>query len=112
MWINENLLDDINVIGFIYIIKNNTNNRYYIGKKTIDKGTEYQKYWSSSQELKNDIKQLSKDSFTRTIIDVAYNQRELTYKEAKYQFIFNVLEDDKSYNKNILGKFYKKQSKI
>ena len=39
---------------------------------------------------------------------MAYNKKELTYLECKYQFIFEVLEDKKYINDNILGKFYDK----
>ena len=52
------------------------------------------------------IKESNKEDLTRTILQIAYNKKELTYLECKYQFISEVLEDKKYLNDNILGKFY------
>ncbi len=48
----------------------------------------------------------NKEDLERKILQVAYNKKELTYLECKYQFISEVLEDKKYLNDNILGKFY------
>ena len=43
----------------------------------------------------------------KLILDIARTKRHLTYLEAKYQFLYNVLEDEMSLNNNILGSFFK-----
>ena len=102
---------DSNVYGFVYVITCIKNNREYIGKKCVSKGTKWQSYYGSSAELRADIKEYGKDSFHREILYFAESQRELTYLEARTQFERRVLESDKYYNSNILGKFYKKWHK-
>lgn len=52
---------------------------------------------------------LNKVVLKKEILEIAYNQRYLTYAEAKYQFANNVLEDDLYLNDNILGKFFRSQ---
>lgn len=101
------------VYGFVYIITNKTNNKIYIGKKTVlskdGKQYKWRAYWSSCRELKADIKLLGEKFFTREIILFARNKAELTYYEAREQFKHGVIEPHvNSYNGNILGKFYKK----
>ena len=52
------------------------------------------------------IKEAKYGDLTRQILQAAYNKKELTYLECKYQFILEVLENKKYLNDNILGKFY------
>ena len=133
-----NCLDDLNylsngneIFGFIYIIKNITKNKDYIGKKQLfntrkiklskkqlkkrlDKRTSIYKivkkesnwlsYTGSNKELNNDIK--DGDVIEKYIIDIAYNKTQLTYLETKYQFMLEVLETPNYYNQNIMGKFF------
>ena len=44
----------------------------------------------------------------RKILQIAYNKKELTYLECKWQFVLGVLEDKGYLNDNILGKFFDK----
>ena len=44
---------------------------------------------------------------TREILHYAFNKLQLTYLEAKYLFIYEVLENPKYINDNILGSFYR-----
>jgi len=44
---------------------------------------------------------------TREILHYAFNKLELTYLEAKYLFIYEVLESPNYINDNILGSFYR-----
>lgn len=98
------------IIGFIYIITNNTDGRKYIGKKksafkktsirtvTLKNGTKKKKkirsmvesdwktYFGSSEELKKDVETLGVENFHREIVKFCYSLSELTYYEAKYQF--------------------------
>lgn len=123
-----------NAYGFIYQIHNANNGRYYIGKKNlyserniklgkkalaaredkrsskkkkIIKESDWKIYHGSEEELKKDIETYGYDHFYRTILCICYNKATLTYSEVKWQMTTGCLEDAKSYNKNILGKFYK-----
>ena len=107
------------VVGFVYIITNTTNDRQYIGKKLAKfsrtkpplKGkknkrrtkvdSDWKDYYGSSDELNEDIAQLGKDSFKREILFYCYSKSELSYIEAREQFNYKVLESDKYYNGHI-----------
>lgn len=125
MWIYEDkVIDKIpeNAVGFVYIIKRNnmiedpSSPIYYIGKKNFylknKKESDWKKYYSSSNWLKEDIKKYGEESFTREIIHICYSKSEMTYKEVLEQLNNNVLQinDDimrkKFYNLNIMGKFF------
>lgn len=123
------------VIGFIYKITGKTSGKYYIGKKsihsvrkkpltkkelatledkrsskkkTVVKESDWKTYMGSEEDLKKDIKSLGEDYFYREILHFCCNKTALTYQEVRYQILFGVLESDNCYNRNILGKFYKK----
>ena len=107
------------VVGFVYIITNTTNDRQYIGKKLAKfsrsrpplKGkknkrrtkveSDWRDYYGSSDELNEDIAQLGKDNFKREILFYCYSKSELSYIEAREQFNYRVLESDKYYNGHI-----------
>ena len=107
------------VVGFVYIITNTTNDRQYIGKKLAKfsrsrpplKGkknkrrtkveSDWRDYYGSSDELNEDIAQLGKDSFKREILFYCHSKSELSYIEAREQFNYRVLESDKYYNGHI-----------
>jgi hypothetical protein len=93
-------------IGFIYKITNTINNRIYIGKKHINKGTKWEKYYGSSEDLKKDIKDRGVNKFKREIIKYCDTNINLTYYEIHYQCVYSVLTTD-SYNKSIMGRFFK-----
>jgi hypothetical protein len=122
-------------VGFIYIITNTTNNKIYIGrkslysninkkltkkelleqsgpgrkptKKLVTSESNWKVYCGSSKELLKDIKEIGEDKFTREILHLCNTKKQLTFYEIQYQIIYKVLEVD-SYNDNILGKFYRK----
>lgn len=107
------------VVGFVYIITNTTNDRQYIGKKLAKfsrtkpplKGkknrrrtkveSDWRDYYGSSDELNEDIKRIGRDSFKREILFYCYSKSELSYIEAREQFNYRVLESDKYYNGHI-----------
>jgi len=120
------------VIGFIYLITNLSNGKKYIGKKLFlfskvkyktvklkngkkkrkkiksKVNSDWQNYWSSSEELKIDVKNLGTDNFKREILRYCYSKNELSYYEAKEQFARDVLLDDKQwYNRWISVKVRK-----
>jgi hypothetical protein len=122
-------------VGFIYLITNTTNNKIYIGrkslysninkkltkkelleqsgpgrkptKKLVTSESNWKVYCGSSKELLKDIKEIGEDKFTREILHLCNTKKQLTFYEIQYQIIYKVLEVD-SYNDNILGKFYRK----
>ena len=117
MWLyqdREFTEDDIgNAVGFVYQITNLETNRIYIGKKLFTKASrksikgkrkkirvssDWLDYWSSSDELKEDVAKLGKDKFKREILRICYSRTECSYYEAYYQFEKNVLIED-TYNK-------------
>lgn len=100
-------------IGFIYRITNHVDNRIYVGKKYINRGTPWHKYWGSSKELTGDIKRLGITNkelcityFSRDILQTCDTNIRMTYYEVWWQCHYSVLTTY-SYNRSILGKFYK-----
>lgn len=109
--------------GFVYIITNVLSGRKYIGKKffwslkrrQVNKvrkrykaESDWKDYWSSSDELKNDIELLGKENFTREIIYLCKSKGVTNYLEAKEQFNKSVLEnEDLWYNSWIMVKVSK-----
>jgi hypothetical protein len=103
-------------IGFVYIIFNMENNRYYIGQKKLWfkrvlrplKGrkrkrhriveSDWRAYWGSSEELLRDIERLGKHKFRKQIIRLCKSKAEMNYYESKAQFEKDVLLDPLSYN--------------
>ena len=95
-------------IGFVYLITNKKTGRKYIGKKLFwfsktktVKGkkkrekvpSDWKEYWSSSDELKKDVKELGEENFTREILHLCPNKGMMSYVEAKLQFQHEVLEN-------------------
>lgn len=110
-------------VGYVYIITNLVTGKKYIGKKLskFSKTTyktvklkngkkkrqrikskidsDWQTYWSSSEELKKDVKSLGENNFRREVLRFCKSKNELSYYEAKSQFEFDVLLDEsKWYN--------------
>jgi len=105
---NEPFLDPGDNYGFVYVISNLTDGRKYIGKKffwtskrkQVNKvrkrykaESDWQEYWSSSDELKADIEKLGKENFKREIIHLCKTKGVTNYLEAKEQFQRAVLEN-------------------
>lgn len=100
-------------IGFVYLITDKTNNKYYIGKKlfhsskTIQKNkkkkkikveSDWKSYYGSNQTLQELVKENDVYSFTREILHICYSKSECSYLEAKEQFLRDVILSPNYYN--------------
>lgn len=119
-WKNKEILKE-NDYGFIYIIKHNTNGKFYVGKKNLTKyktikkkkvysPSDWKNYWGSNKDFLAYIKEQGKEMFTRTIIVGCTSSIQLTYAEIKHMILLN-WESDDCFNSNILGKIYKNKIK-
>lgn len=126
--------------GYIYKTTNLLNGKFYIGKKayyhnvkkkltkkelseiktkgrkpvykTVKVETDWKNYYGSSLKLKEDIEKYGKQNFKVEKLIECSNKKQLSYYETKYQFLYEVLETEDTYNDNILGKFYRKDAKL
>ena len=114
-----------NVVGFVYMITNTTNDKKYIGKKLVQfrkskpplKGrknrrrykveSDWRDYFGSSDKLTEDVIMLGKDKFKREIMYFCKSKSELSYIEAREQFAHKVLESDEWYNGHIRVRVHK-----
>ena len=122
------LSEDINdLYGFVYRITNLQSGKKYIGRKyfwsfrkppgkkrKVKQESDWQRYYGSCPELKEDIKKYGKEIFSREILSLHTTKGICNYEETKQLFLNNVLSeslDDGSpayYNSNILGRYMRK----
>ena len=115
--------DDIgDFFGFVYRITNLQSGRQYIGRKyfyqkrkpkggkrRVTSESDWKRYYGSSDELKQDVKEYGRDNFRREIISLHTTKGWVNYEETRQLFLNNVLsEDENYYNSNILGRYMKK----
>jgi hypothetical protein len=108
--------------GFIYEITNLIDGRKYVGKKFFTRaGTKQIKgkkkkvrlssgwanYWSSSEELKADVKKLGEENFSRKILYLCKSRSECSYRETKEIFINDALLTTEYYNSWVSCKIHK-----
>ena len=121
--------------GFVYKVTNICDGRFYIGKKVLynnvtktltkkeiaewdkpgrvpkkrklQKESDWETYWGSNKQIKQDLKDLGEDCFTREILTFCKSKKQLSYYEVYWQMHLQVLQID-SYNDNIQGRFYRK----
>ena len=77
-------------------------------KKKVRKSSDWQKYYSSNDWIKEQISEGKEDEFKRKVLQFCYSKKSLSYYEVYWMFHYDVLADDNSLNGNILGKFYRK----
>lgn len=125
-----------NCIGFVYKITNIKTGKFYIGKKSlfsnirkkltkkelaeysgpgrkptkklVTSESNWLDYWGSNKGILQEIKEEGTDNFRKEIIRFCFNKKQLTYWEVHYQCVNEVLLSDKSYNDNVLAKFFRK----
>ena len=130
-WIFEDrafLSKDINdLYGFVYLITNIQSGRKYIGRKyfwqfrtpkgkkrKVKSESDWKKYYGSCPELKDDIKLLGKQNFSRVILSLHKTKGKTNYEETRQLFTNNVLTESldngvpRYYNSNILSRYYRK----
>ena len=136
----DKLIQEINdlpegAFGFIYQTTHLPTGKKYIGKKSLiynlkkKLGKKEKALWEGKgrpptfkRVLKESdwktyygshafIKDAHDYDLHRQILQIAYNKKELTYLECKWQFVLEVLETSKYLNDNILGKFYDRDFK-
>lgn len=110
--------DRKDAIAFVYLITNLINNRKYIGKKLfyshkykqVNKKrkkviieSDWQDYWSSSEELKKDVELLGKENFKREILYLCKNKGTASYLECREQIDRRVLENQSDYYNGIVN---------
>ena len=125
-----------NCIGFVYKITNIKTGKFYIGKKSlysnirkkltkkelaelsgpgrkptkklVTSESNWLVYWGSNKGILQEIKEEGTEYFRKEILKFCFNKKQLTYWEVHYQCINEVLLTDKSYNDNVLAKFFRK----
>ena len=120
--------DDIDdFFGFVYRIINLQNGREYIGRKyfwkfrtpkgkkrKVKSESDWKKYYGSCPELKEEIQQLGRQNFSRTMLSLHKTAGKTNYEETKQLFINGVLTEQldsgepKFYNSNILSRYFRK----
>ena len=127
---NGNIVTEENTpegaVGFVYKIIHLPTGKYYIGKKSltqtrrlkplkgkvrkrvVKKASDWEKYYSSNEWIKQQIKEGKEEEFVRVIIQFCFSKKSLTYWEVWWQFKEDVLNNPLSINENIIGKFFRK----
>ena len=120
--------DDINdFFGYVYRIINLQDGREYIGRKyfwkfrtpkgkkrKVKSESDWKKYYGSCPELKEEIQQLGRQNFSRTILSLHKTAGKTNYEETKQLFTKAVLTEQlddgtpKYYNSNILSRYFRK----
>ena len=120
--------DDINdFFGYVYRIVNLQDGREYIGRKyfwkfrtpkgkkrKVKSESDWKKYYGSCPELKEEIQQLGRQNFSRTILSLHKTAGKTNYEETKQLFTKAVLTEQlddgtpKYYNSNILSRYFRK----
>ena len=114
--------------GFVYLITNLDNDKMYVGKKwfwstrklpplkgktrkrRVQKESDWQKYYGSSDEVKLLVEQHGEDNFDREILRLCKTKGECSYYELVEQVDREVLLRDNYYNEFIGVKIHSKHS--
>jgi len=113
--------------GFVYLITNQSNQRRYIGRKyfwsfrtpkgkkrKVKSESDWKKYYGSCPELKEEIEQLGRQNFSRTILSLHKTKGKTNFEETRQLFVNGVLTESLDtggpafYNSNILNRYFRK----
>lgn len=125
-----------NCVGFIYKITNIKTGKFYIGRKSlysntkkkltkaelaemlgpgrkpsskiVTKESNWKDYWGSNKLILEEIKQEGATHFRRELLKFCFNKKQLSYWEMHYQCVNEVLLTDKSYNDNIISRYFRR----
>ena len=112
--------------GFVYCITNLLSGKRYIGKKFFwsvkrkqvnrvrkryKVESDWKEYWSSYEDLKEDVRTIGPEHFKREILHLCKNKGTTNYLEAKEQFLREVLESNDWYNSWIQVKVHRSHYK-
>jgi hypothetical protein len=97
------LIDGSRYIGRKYFWQNRRKNKK--AKKRTKSESDWQKYYGSSDILKEEIEKHGSENFRREIISLHSTKGRVNYEEVREQFIHGVLEEDGYINENINGKW-------
>jgi len=98
--------------GKVYAIKNQINDKFYIGQTTIDLEKRIKAHFKPSNEcikLRNAVKKYGRKNFIYGIVDYAESKNELDRKEAYYIKKFNSINN--GYNLREGGSYGKHSKK-
>ena len=116
-------------VAFVYLITNLQTGKKYVGKKLLTKTrskkikgktrkkkvvteSDWKTYYGSNEPLKRDVESLGVSFFEREILDLCRTRGSANYLEAKYQFLFGVLEKPEDwYNQQIRVRVHRSQLK-
>tara|TARA_R110002020_G_scaffold320752_3_gene536633 strand:- start:532 stop:984 length:453 start_codon:yes stop_codon:yes gene_type:complete len=76
--------------------------------KRVEKESDWKTYYGSHAEVKKLLKEEGEHNFIREILELAFEKKRLTYLENKYLFTLEVLENERYFNDNIEGRYFKK----
>ena len=108
--------------GFVYLITHNLTGRKYIGKKfftkagtrqgrgkkkKIRKTSDWESYWGSNIELKEDVKKNGEEQYTREILHLCKSRSECSYMETFEIFSRHALLNESYYNAWVTCKIHK-----
>jgi hypothetical protein len=122
------------MFGFVYLITNKISGKKYIGKKQFwshttkkipgkrnkkhtVKESNWKDYWSSSEDIAEDLKVFGHENFSREILELFPSKRDLTFGEVEYQIKSDVLTaklesgERAFYNRNIMSRWFVKSDK-
>ena len=114
-------------IGFVYCIKNIKNKKLYLGKKgfyqvkykqvkkkkkRLKVSSDWQNYFGSNDELKNDVLLFGEESFKREILYLCKSKGWMTYYETREILVKNALIDDQYYNTWCTCKIHRNHLKV
>jgi hypothetical protein len=125
-----------NCVGFVYKITNIKTGKFYIGRKSlysntkkkltktelaemlgpgrkpsskiVTKESNWKDYWGSNKLILEEIKQGGATDFRREILKFCFNKKQLSYWEMHHQCVNEVLLTDKSYNDNIISRYFRR----
>jgi hypothetical protein len=77
-------------------------------KKKVRKVSDWEKYYSSNDWIKGQVKEGNASNFQREIIQFCNSKKSLSYYEVYWMFKYNILSDENCLNGNISGKWFRK----